>query len=265
MSRARHTVQLADTLRSFEECLHIDSQQRLLPFACGEQCSVAELECDTQHLQAAEWRQLAPYLRARGQQCNLTKESGFQQSGASTSDGQAVPIEEVLASHGFFHEASLCCSNWTAQSVEDWNPFTCAPYNALDLSDAGSCETEKVVHEGVNGTAGGHESAQLDAHPCVKATDENSAQGARKFSQSGTAVVAPNLHMHSGWQRTGVVSSGSKPKKQLAAWRNWTQLQDSFSSGRHEVSVKKGEAQDCRRGEHQSNRVFIASRAEHCH
>lgn len=176
----------------------------------------------------------------------------------------------MLASHGFFHEASLCCSNWTAQSVEDWNPFTCAPYNALDLSDAGSCETEKVVHEGVNGTAGGHgmmssrpailerlcrvtllnmlihaptahieavtliwqldcqntiaklntkacqpsmhtafaESAQLDAHPCVKATDENSAQGARKFSQSGTAVVAPNLHMHSGWQRTGVVSSG---------------------------------------------------------
>ena len=174
----------------------------------------------------------------------------------------------MLASHGFFHEASPCCSNWTAQSVDDWNPFTCAPYNALDLSDAGSCETEQLVHEDVSGAAGGHgtmishpailerfcrmtllnvlinaltayteavtlmwqldcqntiaklstkacqpsmhtaiaESAQLDAHPSVKAKDEDSAQGAN--NQSIIAVLAPNLHMHSGRQRTGVMSSG---------------------------------------------------------
>lgn len=44
-------------------------------------------------------------------------------------------------------------------------------------------------------------------------------------------------HMQQVWCD---ILAGSKPKKQLAAWRNWTQLQDSFSSGRHEVSVKKG-------------------------
>lgn len=206
MSRAPHTVQLVDSLRSFENCLHIDRQQRLLPLARGEQCSVAELEYDIQYLQAAEWHQLAPCLRVRGQQCILTKEPGSQQSGASTSYGHTVLSEEVLASHGFVDEASPCCSNWTAQSVDGWDPFTCAPYNALDLSDAGSCETEQLVHEDVSGAAG--ESAQLDAHPSMKAKDEDSAQGANRFNQSRIAVVAPNLHMHSGRQRTGVMSSG---------------------------------------------------------
>ena len=52
------------------------------------------------------------------------------------------------------------------------------------------------------------ESAQLDAHPSVKAKDEDSAQGANRLNQSRIAVVAPNLHMHSGRQRTGVMSSG---------------------------------------------------------
>ncbi len=174
----------------------------------------------------------------------------------------------MLASHGWFHEASPCCSSWTTQSVDD--PFICAPYNALDLSDAGSCETEQLVHEDVSGAAGAQgamishpailegfcrmallhvlinalaaytgavtfiwqldcqntiaklstkacqpsmhtafaESTQLGVHPSVKAKDEDSAQGANKFNQSGIAVLAPNLHMHSGRQRTGVMSSG---------------------------------------------------------
>lgn len=240
MSRARHTVQLVDTLRSFEECLPIANQQRLLPLACGEQHSAAELETDIQHLQAAEWRQLAPCLRVRGQQCNLTKDSGSQQSGASTSDGHTVPSEEVLASHGFFAEASPCCSSWTPQSVDDWDPFNCARYNALDLSDAGSCETEQLVHEDVSGAARGYESAQLDVQPPANAKDQDSAQGANKHDLSGIAVVAPKLHMHSGRQRTGVRSSGTAPKEPLAAWEHWSQLQDSFSSGRHKVSDKKG-------------------------
>ncbi|KAL0027781.1 hypothetical protein WJX77_004928 [Trebouxia sp. C0004] len=238
-SRARHTVQLVESLRSFEECLHIDWQQKLLPFACGEQCSAAELDCDVQHLQAAEWHQLAPCLRIRGKQSNLTNESGSQQSGATTSGGHTVPSEEVLGSHGFFHEASPCCSSWIAQSVNDWDPFKCALYNGLDLSDAGSCETE-LVHQDIGGTAWGHESAQLDVQPSVKATDQDRAQGANNFDLSGIAVMAPILHVHSGWQRTGVLSSGTEPKKPLAAWKHWSQLQDSFSSGRHEISVKTG-------------------------
>ncbi len=174
----------------------------------------------------------------------------------------------MLASHGWFHEASPCCSSWTAQSIDYL--FICAPYNALDLSDAGSCETEQVVHEDVSGAAGDHgaiishpailerfcrvtllnvlinalaayagavtliwqldcqnttaklstkacqpimrtafaESTQLDAYPSVKAEDEHSAQRATKFNQSGIAVLAPNLHIHSGRQTTGVLSSG---------------------------------------------------------
>ena len=52
------------------------------------------------------------------------------------------------------------------------------------------------------------ELAQLDAHPSMKAKDEDSAQGANRFNQSRIAVGAPNLHMHSGQQRTGVMSSG---------------------------------------------------------
>ncbi|KAL0051733.1 hypothetical protein WJX82_001138 [Trebouxia sp. C0006] len=209
-----------DTLRSFEECLYIDRQQRLLPLACGEHCSVAELECDIQHRKAAEWRQLAPCLRVRGQQCNLTKESGSQRSGASASDETTVSSEEVLASHGWFHEASPCISSWTAQSIDYL--FICAPYDALDLSDAGSCKTEQVVHEDVSDAAGGHESTQLDAHPSVKPKDEHSAQRATKFNQSRIAVLAPNLHIHTGRQTTGVLSSGSKPgpKKPLAALKS---------------------------------------------
>jgi len=52
------------------------------------------------------------------------------------------------------------------------------------------------------------ESAQLGLQPSVKAKDQDSAQEAKQFDLSGIAVVAPNLHMHSGWQRTGVLSSG---------------------------------------------------------
>ena len=52
------------------------------------------------------------------------------------------------------------------------------------------------------------ESTKLDAHPSVKAKDEHSAQRATKFNQSRIAVLAPNLHIHSGRQTTGVLSSG---------------------------------------------------------
>ncbi len=71
----------------------------------------------------------------------------------------------MLASHGFLHEASSCWTDWTSPRVDDWDPFSHAPYNALDLSHAGSCETDQLVHEDVSDAARGH--GAILSHPAI--------------------------------------------------------------------------------------------------
>ncbi len=83
----------------------------------------------------------------------------------AVSHGNATQSLQVLASHGFLHEASSCWTDWTSPRVDDWDPFSHAPYNALDLSDAGSCETDQLVHEDVSDAARGH--GAILSHPAI--------------------------------------------------------------------------------------------------